>query len=67
MWALWCLPVTVMISHSQCDSGGHLDCWPRGLSFSYLAGIGASSWKNIVKDFETLAHQEKKALGGSPC
>lgn len=56
-----------MISHSQCDSGGHLDCWPRGLSFSYLAGIGASSWKNIVKDFETLAHQEKKALGGSLC
>lgn len=37
-----------------CDRGGIMS---QGLSFCYLAGIGAASWKNIVKDFD-VAQQE---------
>lgn len=41
-----------------------VESWSQDLSFCYLAGIGAASWKNIVKDFD-VAQQEDKVLSGS--
>lgn len=52
-WTLWCPPLTVM-GHSVVTV---VESWSQDLSFCYLAGIGAASWKNIVKDFD-VAQQE---------
>lgn len=52
-WTLRSPPLTVM-GHSVVTV---VESWSQDLSFCYLAGIGAASWKNIVKDFD-VAQQE---------